>query len=66
MSDMVIVAKKADGQEVWSFGKINGQTSGMTSTKYREDGTLKEIISALELALFQAEGELSLSANKSD
>lgn len=63
---MNISVKNADGVSVWEFGEFNGQTFGMTSTTYRKDGTLQKVIDALKLALFQAEGELSLSVDKPD
>ncbi len=60
------VSVQDSGVSVWEYGLVNGQTYGLTSTKYRTDGTLQKVRAALKLALLQAEGELSLSANKSD
>lgn len=63
---MNVSVQNSEGVSVWEYGTLNGQTSGMTSTAYRTDGTLPKIIAALKLALFQAEGELSLSADEPD
>jgi len=63
---MNVSVQNKDGKPVWEYGVINGQNSGMTSTLFRTDGTLKKVINALNIALVQAKGELSLLSDKSD
>lgn len=61
---MNVSVQNSENISVWEFGMVNnGQTFGVTSTKYRIDGTLQKVIDALKLALIQAEGELSLLDN---
>ncbi len=63
---MNVSVQNKDGKPVWEYGVVNGQNSGMTSTRFRTDGTLQKVIDALNIALFQAKGELSLLPDESD
>lgn len=57
---MRVTVTTPEGKVVWAHGVArNGNRSGIACTAYLSDGTQKQIISALELALNQAKGEIS-------
>jgi hypothetical protein len=47
------------GSVIWMRDSVN--TEGILSTGYVKDGTQQKIIAALEEALFQAKGQLTLT-----
>lgn len=53
------VSIERNGEIIW-YRNDKNQT-GMTSTAYLKDGTQEEIVSALEMALYQAKGEAGIT-----
>jgi hypothetical protein len=56
---MIIKVYDSQNSEIWGYGTENGIPSGRTSKSYLNDGTQEKIIECLQIALRQAEGELS-------
>ena len=55
---MFVDVRDEDGTIVWEHGTDACQRMGITCTTYVRDGTIQQVIEALELALSQARGEL--------
>lgn len=55
----VKVLIERNGETIWY--RNDKDKTGMTSTAYLKDGTQKEIVSALEMALAQAKGESGIT-----
>ena len=58
---MIVKIVNDENKIIWEHGFKNNIRQGMSSKSYFSDGTLHNIIDALSLALYQANGEMQIS-----
>lgn len=58
---MRVEIRDDSGELIWVAWRNAGGSGGLTCSTYRTDGTLKHVVSALEVARQQAVGELAVS-----